>query len=72
MEQPSSVSDNKSRLGGAAPGGGGGPDADLPIDGKNSMRMIRNLVNNESESEQSVRKAGAEINIISLTGRNSK
>jgi len=50
MEQPSSVSDNKSRLGGAA-SGGGGPEASDPIDGKNSMRMIRNFVHNESESE---------------------
>ena len=66
MEQPSSVSDNKSRLGGAPLSGSGGPDGD-----KNSMHVIRSIVQNESDSE-SVRKAGAEINIISLTGRKTK
>ena len=60
MDQPSSVSDNRSRLGG--PGSHGG---------QNSKRSIRSIVNTETDLD-SVRKAGAEINIIALTGRNSK
>ena len=53
------MSDNRSRLGG--PGSHGGQ----------SKRSIRSIVNTETDHD-SVRKAGAEINIIALTGRNSK
>ena len=64
MEQPSSVSDNKSRLGG--PGSiGAGPNDSLKIDGgkdtgggggvaknygQNAMQRIRNIVQNESDT----------------------